>query len=137
MIDKLFENISTLVIIGATILNLYLVYINYKIKTPVIDIKLDNLPTYKNEEEKTILKLKNVGTKTTKPNLEITLSCSWMPSMSMKFNLPSKAYHLAPNEEIIWKFRMDENFPMASTVHVLVKEKGILGGVWWEFTEQL
>ena len=134
MNGELLKYVPTIIIIGATIFNLYLVYINYRIKVPVIDIKLDNLPPYKNEGEKTTLKLENVGNKKTNPDLETTLSCSWMPSISMKFNLPSKGYHLAPNEKIIWKFRMDENFPQASTVYVLVEERR---GYSWEFTEQL
>lgn len=137
---ELFGNIPAILIIGATIFNLYVVYKNYKIsqkremaKTPVMDIKLDNLPPYENEKEKTNLRLKNVGTKETDHDFSTILSCSWMPSLSLKFNLPSSGYYLAPNEEITWKFRLDENFPPTSTVRVKVQDKGIS----WEFTEQL
>ena len=144
---ELFKNISTILIIGATIFNLYVVYKNYKIvqknykivqkiemaKTPVMDIKLDNLPPYENENEKTILRLKNVGTKQTNPEFSTIVSCSWMPSLSLKFNLPSSGYYLAPNEEITWKFRLDENFLPTSTVHVKVNDKGSV----WVLTEQL
>ena len=149
---ELLKNASSLIIVGATIFNLYVVYKNFKIsekiektKHPVMDIKLDNLPPYQGEKEKSILRLKNVGTKATNPNLSTTLSCSWMPSLSMKFNLPSEGYILSPNEEIIWKFRLDENIPPSSLVHVEIldtlidkrfygESKNILQ---WELTEQL
>lgn len=149
---ELLKNTSSLIIIGATFFNLYVVYKNFKIseknektKTPVIDIKLDNLPPYKGEKEKSILRIKNVGTKATNPNLSTTLSCSWMPSLSMKFNLPSEDYILAPNEKIIWKFRLDENIPPSSLVYVEILdtliEKRFYGGsknaLQWELTEQL
>lgn len=150
---ELLKNASSLIIIGATIFNLYVVYKNFKIsektektKTPVMEIKLDNLPLYKSEKEKSILRLKNVGTKATNPNLSTTLSCSWMPSLSMKFNLPSETYILEPNEEIIWKFRLDENIPPSSLVHVEIIDKYIeKKGFYitmenfrkWELTEQL
>jgi hypothetical protein len=128
-------NYSTAIIVGATVLNLYFVYLNYLIKTPVIDIKLESLPPYENKTDKTVLRLKNVGTKGTKSDFETILSCSWIPSMSMKFNLPSEGHRLDPNEEIIWRFRLDENFPPTSTIHVTVNEGKF--GLTWELTEQL
>ena len=41
--------------------------------------------------------------------------------MSLKFNPPSKGHRLDPNEEIIWKFRLDENYPPSSNISVKVK----------------
>ena len=144
---ELFKDISTILIIAASIFNLYVVYKNYKIfkknyeiaqtiemtKKPVVDIKLDNLPPYENENEKTILRLKNVGIKETNPDFSTILSCSWTPSLSLKFNLPSSGHQLAPNEEISWKFRLNENFPPTSTIRVQVSDKSF----FWELTEQL
>ena len=147
------KDISVLIIIGATVSNLYVVYKNLKIvenkekeKNPVIDIKVDNLPPYNDQNEKTTLRLKNVGTKATNPNLMTSLSCSWMPSISLKFNMPSEDYTLEPNEQIIWKFRLDENFPNSSTIYINVRsKKNYTDGKFrkkymtlhWELTEQL
>lgn len=127
------DYISTVIIVGATIISLYFVYKNYMTKVPVIDIKLKNLPPYANENEKTVLKLKNVGNKMTGKSFDTTLSCSWLPSMSSKFNLPSKGYRLDSNEEIIWKIRLDENYPASSTINVKVIDNKFT----WELNEQL
>ena len=134
------NSISTIIIIGATILNLAIVYKSYLIKKPVIDIKLENLPPYDdNNTEKTVLKLKNVGGKDSSSNFTTILSCSWMESMSLKFNLP-KGHFLAQNEEIIWKFRLDENIPPNSSINVVVEQKAwflatrVMG---WNYSEQL
>ena len=138
-IIEFIRDISVLIIIGATIFNLYVVYKNLRIvenkekeKKPVIDIKVDNLPPYNNQNEKTILRLKNVGTKATTPNMETSLSCSWMSSISLKFNMPSKDYVLDPNEEIIWKFRLDENFPNSSTIYVEVLNEIIIKNIFFK-----
>ena len=133
MDGELLKNGSTIIIIGATIFNLYIVYKNYSTKVPVIDIKLNNLPPYENKNEKTVLKLKNVGNKGTASDFDTTLSCSWLSSMSFKFNPPSKGYRLDPNEEISWKVRLEENFPSSSNIYVEVKDKNRV----WELSEQL
>lgn len=127
------DYISTVIIVGATIISLYFVYKNYMTKVPVIDIKLKNLPPYANENEKTVLKLKNVGNKMTGKSFDTTLSCSWLPSISLKFNPPSKGYTLDPNEEIIWKFRLDENYPPSSSIYVKVDDEN----KYWELSEQI
>ena len=131
------DSILAIVIIGATVLNLYIVYLSYLIKKPVIDIKLENLPPYDDKTEKTILKLKNIGQKDSSRDFTTILSGSWMPSMSLKFNLPERHF-LAQNEEIIWKFRLDENIPPNSSINVIVKQKfGFYRTAVWTFSEQI
>ncbi|HJQ32432.1 MAG TPA: hypothetical protein VJ866_09640 [Pyrinomonadaceae bacterium] len=149
--------VSTIVVIAATGINLYFLYKNHQIadrntriadrnlalaskidqsKRPVIDIKLNCLPPYKSVDQKTILKLKNVGTKETGENPYVLVSCSWMPRISYKMNFPSSSYKLDMNEEIIWKFRMDENYTPNSTVAVHVAD--VSGSkVSWDLHEQL
>ncbi|MFA4934509.1 MAG: hypothetical protein WC568_01610 [Candidatus Methanoperedens sp.] len=87
------------------------------------------------------MKLKNVGSKATNPDFTTILSFSWSPSISMKFNLPSKGHHLGINEEIIWKFKLDEDVPSGSTVRVFVRDEFsyfLSRGVrTWELIEQL
>ena len=116
MINIDIDGISTIIIICATAFNLFITYENYLMKKPVIDIKLENLPPYDNKTQKTTLKLKNVGHKKTSRDFTTILSCSWMPSMSFKFSLPKNEF-LDQNEEIIWKFRLDESIPPNSSIN--------------------
>lgn len=130
------KNISTLIVIIATIVNLYFVYQNYKAKKPVIDIKLENLPPYSDDKQRTILKLKNVGTGETGRDPEVVVSFSWIPGISYKCNFPSKGYRLDPNEEIIWKFRVDGNCGPESKIAVKVTNTNP-SRTNWELHEQL
>lgn len=130
----------TLITILATIVNVYFVYKGYELtrgseasKKPMTDIKLESLPPYTSETQKTRLKLKNVGTKDTSTSPIVIVSCSWMPSVSYKLNFPSDDYNLGVNEEIVWKFRLDEHFTPNSTVAVKVTDKS----TFWELHEQI
>jgi hypothetical protein len=134
--------ISTIIVIAATLVNLYFVYKNFgftkrghESKIPVLDIKLENLPPYKDANQKTILKIKNVGEKRTCDNPLIVVSCSWMPSVSYKMNFPSDPYRFDPNEEVIWKFRIDEHFPANSIVAVAAYDAE--ADTSWDLHEQI
>ncbi len=134
------NGVFTLITVLATIVNVYFVYRGYELtrgseasKKPMIDIKLESLPPYKSDTQKTILKLKNVGSRDTKTSPLVIVSCSWMPSVSYKLNFPSDNYTLAVNEEIVWKFRMDEHFTPNSIVAVKVFDKSTS----WELHEQI
>jgi hypothetical protein len=134
--------ISTIIVIVATAINLYFVYRNWglaqeshKSKKPVLDIKLETLPPYKDDAHKTILSIKNVGTKETSSDLLVIVSCSWMPSISYKMNFPTDAYRLDPNEEIIWKFRIDEHYTPNSIVAVKITDGG--SNIMWDLHEQI
>lgn len=126
--------ISTIIIIIATLFNLYLTLWKYLQQTSVIDIKIDNLPPYPNEKEKTVITLKNVGLKKTKKNLNVTLSCSWLSGISYKLEFPSESYFLAPNEEISWKIRINDNIPENSNIRVNVRTPY---GTSWDLHEQI
>jgi hypothetical protein len=134
--------ISTIVVLFATVINLYIAYRGYWIshktesaKRPVVDIKLEGLPPYVDDNQKTILKLKNVGTKETNADLFVIVSCSWMPAISYKMNFPSEGHTLDINEEIIWRFRLDEHYTPNSVVAVQVTDSKT--SMFWELHEQI
>ena len=147
------KDISVLIIIVATIFNLFVIYKNLKIaenrekeKNPVIDIKVDCLPPYNSQNKKTILMLKNIGTKSTNPNMKTSLSCTWMPFISFQFDVPTENYILEPNEEIIWKFKLSEDVPVSGTIFIEVLDlKTVRRYIFfknyiqarWELTEQI
>jgi ribosomal protein S8E len=87
----------TIIVVIATIINLFFAYRNFIEKTAVVEIKVENLPPYTNPEDRTTVLLKNVGTTKTSTNLETLITCSWMSNISYKLNLPNPAFFLAPN----------------------------------------
>lgn len=131
--DKI-QVISTVIIIAATIFNIYMTYWKYSQQDPVIDIKTTNLPPYENKEDKTVVNIKNVGQKKTKKNLIVVVSCSWMPGVSYKLNFHEQVHYLAPNEEISWKLRINDEMPVNSSIHVRVSENN---GLYWDYNEQI
>jgi hypothetical protein len=125
----------------ATAVNVFFVYKNYQLTSqrhqayqPVVDIKLDGLPPYNEPADKTLIKLKNVGQAST-TTLDVNLSCSWMPTVSYTFNFPTPNFILAPNEEIIWRMRLDQNYKPGDTVRLKVIDRK--GTQWWELHEQI
>jgi hypothetical protein len=124
----------TIIVVIATIINLFFAYRNFVEKTAVVEIKVENLPPYSNPEEKTTVLLKNVGTTKTSANFEALITCSWMPNMSYKLNLPNQAFFLAPNEEVTWKIRLDNDVIKNSTVSIKVTDKR---GYYWDRHDQV
>lgn len=134
--------ISTAIVLFATVINLYIAYRGYWIshksesaKRPVIDIKLEGLPPYADDNQKTVLRLKNVGTKETGPDPVAVVSCSWMPTLSYKMNFPSDGYIIDVNEEVIWRFRLDEHYSPNSVVAVKVTDTKT--STFWDLHEQI
>jgi hypothetical protein len=119
----------------ATVLNIYFAYNTHRSRKPVLDIRVSDLPPYSAPEKKTVVILKNVGTAPTSTKLEVLFSCSWMPSLSYKLNLPIEDYKLDPNEEITWQFRTDGTIPPNS--QIVIKANDLERKVIWERHEQI
>ncbi len=100
----------------------YFQFRTHRARRPAVIITLSDLPPYQNDRATTYLAVKNVGTGATSRKLDITVSCSWMPFLSYRLNLPSEAYCLEPNEEYWWRFRMNDRVVPNSTVTVAVKD---------------
>ena len=137
---EIIKEYSTLIIIAATLLNIWFVYKNWEMnksandaKNPVIDFVINNLPEYTEAADKTSITLKNVGTRATGKEPDVTITCSWMANMSYKLNFPSDNYNLEPNETMTWKIRLDNNPPANSSVIVRVYSNGCT----WEHHEQI
>lgn len=132
MID-IVKELSTVIIIIATIFNLWFVYQNWAIKKPVVEILVDTLPKYKSDQDKTVVTIKNVGEKATGQNPDVTISCSWMPNISYRLNFPTNSYNLEPKEAMIWKVRLDSAPPENSSIVITVRD----GAFSWERHEQI
>lgn len=129
---EIIEGWSVVIVIIATIINVYFVYRNWEIKKPVIDFEIDKLPPYSSDDEKSTITLKNVGNKGTEKNPEVLVSCSWMPNTSYKLNFPSNNYNLEPSESMTWKLRIDNN-PLPNST-VIIKVTSYYS---WEYHEQI
>ena len=130
------------IIVLVTILNVFLTYKNVALayrkhqdQKPVIDITVEKLPPYQNDDEKTVLILKNVGNKDSDPNLLIILNCSWLTGISYKFNLNTESSYLAVNEEIKWKIRINDKIPPNSKITIDVLNP--IDGRGWNYSEQI
>jgi hypothetical protein len=100
----------------------YFQFYTHRTKKPVVAISMVDLPPYPDEQRRTVINIKNVGTAATTRRVDITVSCSWMPFLSYRLNLPTAAYCLEPNEEYWWRFRMDDNIVPNSVVTVTVRD---------------
>lgn len=100
----------------------YFQFRTYRARRPAVVITLTDLPPYKDNSAVTYVAVKNVGTAATTRQLDITVSCSWMPLLSYRLNLPSESYCLEPNEEYWWRFRMNDRVVPNSTVTVRVRD---------------
>ena len=89
-------------------------------KKPVVGITIDDLPPYEDPTDRTVIAIKNVGTAATTRELSITVTCSWMPLISYRLNLPTEKYCLDPNEDYWWELRLNEELVPNSTVRVTV-----------------
>jgi hypothetical protein len=89
-------------------------------KKPVVGITIDTLPPYDRPSDRTLVSVKNVGTAATTRELSITVSCSWMPLISYRLNLPTEKYCLEPSEDFWWELKLNEDVVPNSTVRVTV-----------------
>ncbi len=119
----------------ATILNVYLAFKKHSQQKPVIDIKVENLPPYKTINDKTTIILKNVGNKDSDGDLEILIICSWITSVSYKLELPDAGGFLAPNEEMKWKIRLNDELTGNSSIKVLATNP--ISKNTWSYVEQI
>ncbi len=90
---------------------------------PVINIYMEELPPYKNNQDKTFIRIKNDGTSITGSDLEVLINFSWNPDYSYKLHFPSKGYQLDINEEYSWKIRIPENYPPSSFVQITADDR--------------
>jgi hypothetical protein len=101
----------------------YFQFRTHRAKKPAMVISMNGVPPYPDEQTTTYISVKNVGSAATSRDLDITVSCSWMPLLSYKLNLPSEAYCLEPNEEYWWRFRMNDRVVPNSMVVVTVRDQ--------------
>ena len=96
----------------------------HRAKKPVVAITISDLPPYTDNSGTTYVHIKNVGTAATSRHVNIAVSCTWMPLISYKLNLPTEDYCLEPSEEYWWRFRMNDRVVPNSMVTVIVSDAG-------------
>ena len=103
------------------------------VNVPTLDLKITELPPYKDDVALTEVTIKNIG-KRTSEDVSVYLTCSWADDIDYKLKFPSDTWTLQPNEEYRWKLRLTYG---GSTVGGKVTLIATDGKSNWQISERI